>query len=129
MEGAPMFFISSVLKWELHLLLHLQSQHLYCYGDDDAQLLQGALPLPDAQLQPDAQQLLVRDDDDDDGVELPLQERGGDDDDDGVVQLLQEHDDDDDRGDASQLCRDDDHDDAVLKLYLCRRMPLLLREW
>ena len=31
------------------------------------------------------------------------------------------------RDDEPQLCRDDDHDDAVLKLYLCRRMPLLLR--
>ena len=124
MEGAPVFFISSVLKWEQHLLLHLQSQHLYCYGDDDALQLLGALPLLDAQLQPDAQQLLVRDDDDDDGVELPLQERGGDDDDDGVVQLLQERDD-DDRDDASLFCRDDDHDGAVLKLYLCRWIPLL----
>jgi hypothetical protein len=42
-----------------------------------------------------------------------------------VVQLLQERDGDD----ASLFCRDDDHDDAVLKLYLCRRMSLLLRGW
>ena len=109
--------------WELHLLLHLQSQHLYCYGDDDAQLLLGALPLLDAQLLPDAQQPLVRGDGGD--VEQPLLERGDDDDDDGVVQLLQERDDDDGRDDEPQLCRDDDHDGAVLKLYLCRRMPLL----
>ena len=111
--------------WEQHLLLRLRSQHLYCYGDDDAQLLPGALPLLDAQLQPDAQQLPLRGgDDDDDGVELPLQERGGDDGDD-VEQLPQERDDDDGRDDASLLCRDDDRDDAVLKLYLCRWMPLL----
>ena len=67
-------------------------------------------------------QLLQERDGDDDGVELPLQEHGGGDDDD-VVQLLQERDGDD----ASLFCRDDDHDDAVLKLYLCRRMSLLLR--
>ena len=112
-----LFLILQELKWEQHLLLHLQSQHLYCYGDDDALQLLGALPLLDAQ------QLLVRDDDDD-GVELPLQERDGGDDDDGVVQQLQERDD-DDRDDASLFCRDDDHDGAVLKLYLCRWIPLL----
>ncbi len=36
-----------------------------------------------------------------------------------------EHRDGDGRDDEPQLYRDDDHDDAVLKLYLCRRMPLL----
>ena len=64
---------------------------------------------------------------DDGGVEAAVL-RDGDD----VEVLVRDDDDvehrDDGRGDASQLCRDDDHDDAVLKLYLCRRMPLLLRE-
>ena len=49
------------------------------------------------------------------------------------VEVLVRDDDDvvhrsDGRDDEPQLYRDDDHDDAVLKLYLCRRMPLLLRE-
>ena len=109
--------------WEQHLLLRLRSQHLHCCGDDDALQLLGVLQPLDAQLLPDAQQPLVRGDGGD--VEQPLLERDGDDDD-GVVLLLQERDDDDDdRDDEPQLCRYDDHDDAVLKLYLCRRMPLL----
>ena len=110
--------------WEQHLLLRLQSQHLHCCGDDDALQLPGVLQPLDAQLLPDAQLPLVRGDGGD--VGQPLLERGDDDDDDdGVVQLLQERDDDDGRDDEPQLCRDDDHDGAVLKLYLCRRMPLL----
>ena len=109
--------------WEQHLLLRLRSQHLHCCGDDDALQLPGVLQPLDAQLLPDAQLPLVRGDGGD--VEQPLLERGDDDDDDGVVQLLQERDDDDGRDDEPQLCRDDDHDGAVLKLYLCRRMPLL----
>ena len=115
--------------WEQHLLLRLRSQHLHCCGDDDALQLLGVLQPLDAQLLPDAQQPLVRGDGGD--VEQPLLERDGDgdgdgdDDDDGVVQLLQERDDDDGRDDEPQLCRDDDHDGAVLKLYLCRWIPLL----
>ena len=46
----------------------------------------------------------------------------------GDVEALERGDDDvvhrgDGRDDEPQLCRDDDHCDAVLKLYLCRRMP------
>ena len=119
--------------WELHRLLHLQLlRQPYRGGSDgdggddgsgqlrllDAQRLPGVLQQLDALQPQDAQRQLVF---------QRLQERDGGDD---ALALdepqQQERDDDGDGDDGEELQCDDDHrdDDAVLKLNLCKWIPL-----
>ena len=122
--------------WELHRLLHLQLlRQPYRRGSDgdggddgsgqlrllDAQRLPGAQLQLDALQPQDAQRQLVF---------QRLQERDGGDDALALDEPQQQERDDDGGGDdddGEELQCDDDHrdDDAVLKLNLCKWMPLL----